>query len=489
MIGGRKQRKDHWPDQCADFPFFHPITQCPNSQALTAVLKAESTAHQALIAVLQAGSTAWAKPTLSFKLFIYPTFFFHLTSTTIFGHVVQAAMIAHQQQSQLHQLLRPATTAAPADTQQLSMPAAQQLLRQRNAAVAAICPHSVQPTTMRHRNTVFDEFQQDLAQLPPEMMKTAATAMLADILGFLLTSCAPEHAGTKLPDGSLAAAPHSLENAASALTTCLDELGRTGPWQPATGQGNPCRCPMMHQALQGYSKLLFQLGYAEKAAKPLTEETMKTIMRALAQAASMAPLGTLQQSLTFRNGSLLALAWATALRAHDVCKLQLNDLCTADGASLLASLLPSLLLQQNDIFFVRPYGVKNRQEANAGTISCCVSSLQLLNPLHWLHCYLKCLDRLGMLSQGYLFKPLDAGRRAYQNKPLTSSNMYAILQSVVRAAGIEDIYSTHSLRRGALQHAAKLGASEQELLDMVLITSADVLRRKYLDPLRHETAN
>lgn len=82
--------------------------------------------------------------------------------------------------------------------------------------------------------------------------------------------------------------------------------------------------------------------------------------------ASWRPWGSVLQCSLLRQAAEVALGYATALRGHDVAKLQLPDLTTERGLPA-AHLLH--LLQPGQQFCVRPYMVKIRQEANAGSIT------------------------------------------------------------------------------------------------------------------------
>lgn len=66
----------------------------------------------------------------------------------------------------------------------------------------------------------------------------------------------------RLPDGGTAAAPHSLDDAASCLHGCFDQIGRNGPWHPAGGSGIPRKSLVLKEMLQGYHKKMFSIGYA-----------------------------------------------------------------------------------------------------------------------------------------------------------------------------------------------------------------------------------
>ncbi len=322
----------------------------------------------------------------------------------------------------MQQLLCPAAKDGKSAEPPLSEEAAQQLSNQRLAAVADICVHSVQPGTQQRRQDIMTELNDDMKMLPPQWGKSPMTATPEDVASFLAGSWLPRHGGTLLPDGSTQAAPQSVANAASNLAAGFDSLGRSGMWQPATQQGNPCRSSLMHTFVQGYGKKLFVQGYAEKAAPPLTRQSAAQALQKLATSAASMPLGSLPQCMAFRQGGEVSLLMASALRGADVGKLQIQDVRTAGGQPLVPFLEGVGKLQTGDTFLVQPYGLKNRQEANAGSVPCIVPAEAALNFCLWLLCLAKSSRRLGQPLQQHIFRPLESTHgHVFAEKPLSSN--------------------------------------------------------------------
>lgn len=341
--------------------------------------------------------------------------------------------------------------------------------------MAGVCLSSVQPNTRRRRDSIWQELLDDLSQTHSVLGTTAYSATPADVLGFLEQAWLPKHGATVLPGGFKVAAPHSLENAVSALASGFDELGRSGPWQPTTKQGNPCRCPLVKQFQQGYEKQLFSRGYAQKAAVPLSWNDLLAALSHLRQTALAQPLGSMQQCLSFRNGTLLSLLYASNLRAHDAGKLLVHDVLEfQSGASLLEHVMAGNRLAAGDQYAVLPYGVKNRQEANAGKVTssdvsllvtefvyietnidtslhnvhagvvfCTISPEVSMNTSHWMECYAKSSKQLGQPLQKYLFRPQTKDGKGFQEKALSTCNINHAVIKTLSAAGKFDGHSTH----------------------------------------------
>ncbi len=114
--------------------------------------------------------------------------------------------------------------------------------------------------------------------------------------------------------------------------------------------------------MQGYRKAAFHQRFAESCAVPLTAEQLRAALSHLARRLSQQVEGSTAKCLLARRGFMATLGWATAMRGASIGGLQL--LFDAQG-----NLQP---LRRGEGFSVKPYGLKNRQQANAGSISCIV---------------------------------------------------------------------------------------------------------------------
>lgn len=172
-----------------------------------------------------------------------------------------------------------------------------------------------------------------------------------------------------------------------------------------------------------------------------------------------------------RQGTELVLGCSTALRGHDLSKLQLADLTAIDGQPLAQQLAPALLLHAGDTFIVRPYFVKNRQQANAGTIQVTVPEDDVLNPALWLHLLLAASFECCMPLSNFLFRPTNPSCTAFIETAVSSSGINADVKAVMAMGNTRGSHSAHCMRRCALIHAHEQGASTEQLLDMALISA------------------
>ena len=144
----------------------------------------------------------------------------------------------------------------------------------------------------------------------------------------------------------------------------------------------------------------------------------------------------LWQCCLLRQLAEVLVGYSAALRGHSVGQLQRQDLTTLDGQPLAPYLDPHYILQPGQQFAVRPYFVKNRQEANAGSITVTVPAHQhLYAAFCWVHLLLVSSRAGGHAIQAHLFRPLDASKARFTEQGVSSSSINSDLQSRTSAAG------------------------------------------------------
>jgi len=226
---------------------------------------------------------------------------------------------------------------------------------------------------------------------------------------------------------------------------------------------------------------------------PFTEVELLQSLKAVTREALKTDAHSMQRYLIMRQGAELALGFQTALRGHDLAKLQVQDLTTTEGEPLLPKIHPTYNLSAGDKYCVRPNGVKNIQGMNAGHITVIeprgrvetrVSSAAL-----WVSMLLQTSIACNVPVTGFLFRPVNRRGTAVVDTAVSSSSINSDVKTVLRLGGVYRGQTAHSLRRSALIHAHQQGASTEELLDKALMTTAAVLKRRYLDGGRHVTTS
>ena len=314
----------------------------------------------------------------------------------------QADESGRWQTQYVRQLLRPAMTnpAGPAPAT-AEVPVAR--MQQQLGSVVDVVNHCTSSTTLHRRHNIWGELEAFLAMEG----RSADEAIPEDICRFIDSYYQHEHSGTMLPDGSAIAAPHSLQNARSLLSGIYRQQGHSRPWSDADASGNPCDSMLVSQYLSGYKNMQTLAGYAEQCAVPFSAADLKQALQAVARASMCTEQVSVRRWKLVRQGAELILGFSTALRGHDLAKLQLADLTATDGQPLVQQLAPALLLHAGDTSSVWPYFVENRRQANAGTIQVTVPEDDLLNPALWLHLLFSASSDCCMPLREFLFRPTN----------------------------------------------------------------------------------
>jgi hypothetical protein len=93
-----------------------------------------------------------------------------------------------------------------------------------------------------------------------QLGKPALLCTPDDLLVYLESSFTREHGRQVAADGSRCAAPSTVSNAVSHLSTRFQELGRRGPWDCSTGRGNPCDSMELRTFKGGYREWKLESG-------------------------------------------------------------------------------------------------------------------------------------------------------------------------------------------------------------------------------------
>ena len=267
-------------------------------------------------------------------------------------------------------------------TQPLGQAAAAARRHSHLAQAARLCNSSTQAACRRRRANIAAEFGEEMQLLGGSIAK----ANDEDTAGFFAGVWLARHTGTTLPRGDQVAAPGSLANAVSDLAAIFDQHGRNGLWISASGTGNPCHSKAVKSLVQGYNKAAFHQGFAESCAVPLTSEQLRAGLSHLARRLSQQTEGSIGKCLAARRGFMATLGWATAMRGASIGELQLPDMQHGNGQPLFDGQGNLQPLLRGESFSVKPYGLKNRQQANAGSISCTVPGERPATNVHhaWL---------------------------------------------------------------------------------------------------------
>ncbi|KXZ45432.1 hypothetical protein GPECTOR_54g172 [Gonium pectorale] len=308
------------------------------------------------------------------------------------------------------------------------------------------------------------------------------------LLVYLEEEWLPSHPGRKRGR----AGPKAVAGVLSSLSGWFERFGRAGPYQPATGVGNPCNCQWVSDYRKGYRRGGMLEGYEEVSAVPLTPEKYKRLCVYLFQRYLGEP-GVVAGLVLLRDLLCSQYMWQSTMRGHDTGKLGLADFCDPDRPGAVDTRLPlpppwSWPAGRQYRLCVRERGTKTSRTRRADPV------FLEPNPGRPELCFPRTLALYmwrsaqpgapGCAVRSWLFRPLTSDRRGFKEEPLSSSALGARIRRHLRDADLYAGETSHSFRRGALQAAAAEGVGTAGLMGLGQIRSPAILAR-YLDPHRH----
>ena len=388
----------------------------------------------------------------------------------------------------LGQVSQVAQRAAPSIRSAALLPAAaQQLYTSALGQAATVISHATVDATTARRLTLGSELQTWLSSLPSSMgfPNTLQTARPEELLVFMQSSFIREHAGSRLPGSTeLVASPQGVSCAFSHLSTLFESLGRRGPYDALSRAGNPCDSAEIRRYKQGYGRDLWQAGYQETSAVPMSEALTRQLIQHIDTLVSQSS-SSFEKLLHLRDGLLLLFAWYSAMRGKEGGELCLPDLHWADCSPYFPNgYLPGTPVP-SEIWVYPTHGTKTNKrsrihqdpahvEASSDPLMCFPSRL-------W--SYLELSLASGHPISHFLFRPQTAVRGHFKESAYSSSSFGKMLQNHLSSIGKHTGETGHSFRRGTLQATA----SKEGMLAAAVqgrIKTPAILQR-YLDPYRH----
>ena len=175
--------------------------------------------------------------------------------------------------------------------------------------------------------------------------RTLYNCLPEDIMVYFTTHWLPAHAGTTTKTGHRMAAPGSLSGVKSSLSTELEQLGRTGDWNPMTMQGNPMLSNQLKRMTKGYKSDAASKGYEQRAAEPIYSGKIKAMLEFLMLKQQTIP--SKDKLLLIRDGLLISMLWQSCFRGFNVGELRLEKIRTPTNSSAIPFIVPQLVLQPN----------------------------------------------------------------------------------------------------------------------------------------------
>lgn len=356
------------------------------------------------------------------------------------------------------------------------------------SAAAHVADHCVVASTLAKRHAVGREFEAWLARLPPPFPRSLLGARPEDLLCFLQQHWVPYHGKSLVPGlEHPVASPQGVAGAISHLSSVFESLGRHGPYDASTCCGNPCDCPNVRAYKAGYQQVMWQAGYQETPAVPITQDKVLALVAYLHKGARAAPTALEAISL-LRDALLVEHAWLTAYRGKEGGMLCLPDLHSATHAPLFPSGYDPTVPLPEHLVTLPTHGTKTNRRGRSYQDPVYFHQ-ETSDPAHCflshLWVFLQLCHLTGHTITHYIMRPLLPSKKGFKEAPYSSSSFAKLIQSHLTTLGMYSGETSHSFRRGTLQAtAAKSGRQAAALHGN--IKSPKVLSL-YLHPARHMT--
>ena len=125
----------------------------------------------------------------------------------------------------------------------------------------------------------------------------------------------------------------------------MEQLGRTGEWNPVTMQGNPMLSNQMKRMTKGYKEMLPPRDMNKRAAEPIYSGKIKAMLEFLMLKQQTLP--GKDKLLLIRDGLLISMLWQSCFRGFNVGKLRLENIKTPTNSPAIPFIVPQLVLQPN----------------------------------------------------------------------------------------------------------------------------------------------
>ena len=237
-------------------------------------------------------------------------------------------------------------------------------------------------------------------------------------------------------DAAVAAYLAALSDAGASPRTIARRLSGIGHAHREAGHPSPSEHPGTREVLRGIRRTAARDGRRPRKARALDTQTIRALVEDL-------PAGV----AGLRDRALILTSFALALRASDVCGLDVTDLAPAGHGGLDVTIRWSKTDQEGsgEVLALAP-GVRAR--------TCPVRALQA-----W-------VDAAGLAgSSGPLFRSVGRGPRPRIGRTrMARSSVRLVLRRAAERAGVPlDGLSPHSLRRSFATEGYRAGVSEREL--------------------------
>ena len=313
--------------------------------------------------------------------------------------------------------------------------------------------------------------------------RTLHNCLPEDIMVYFTTHWLPNHAGTTTKTGHRLSAPGSLAGVKSSLSTELEQLGRTGDWNPVTMQGNPMLSNQVKRMTKGYKADAAAKGYEQRAAEPIYSGKIHALLEFLL--GKQQTMTGKERLLLIRDGLLISMLWQSCFRGFNVGELRLENIRTPTNSPAIPFIVPKLVLQPNSKLHIHPDVTKNRK----GGFCTVTISGDIMCFTTWLQLAVVAYEEAHQPITNYLVRPLAKGTHTFVEKGMTSSAIWGRFTAHLKTMDMYNGESVHSTRRGKMIESTMVHQATIEEIQAAAMIRTKQVAEKYIDVSRPTRRN
>jgi integrase len=239
----------------------------------------------------------------------------------------------------------------------------------------------------------------------------------------------------------------SVQTILGKLSGLFSEQGRVGAWQPLTGLGNPVNSLSLKKYVQAVRLEQSAAHVGVKQAPPLFLGKLRGIVQFIDSGLKDTLLKPAERFVYCRDRAFFLLQFFAGDRASDLGKVLAQEVrrLPGDGGLVFNHTVGKTLSNGR----VNTFAIQRTVDAG-------------VCPVRALESYVSEAGQMGVnLSLGYLFRPVGKSRAAVLEECLSYSVVYERLKFYLRAVGLDEGETPHSLRRGCAITLSLSGAADQ----------------------------
>ena len=240
----------------------------------------------------------------------------------------------------------------------------------------------------------------------------------------------------------------TIQSLVGQLKTLFESRGQGNVWNETQNYGNPVASMKVKKYVKAVKREQAMARVKVTQATPLFFDKLKMVFAHIDNSLAKGDQSAGEIFAFLRDQAFFKLQFFGGDRAGDLGKCVAQDVRRlGDNSGLVIS---------------RTVG-KTLSNGRVNEFAIVRMTDQVICPVAGLERYVEEVAKMGVnVRQGYLFRPLDAGRKKVLDEQVSTSSMYSRLRSYLKTLGLDEGETTHSIRGGCAVTMAVSGYGSSE---------------------------